>query len=153
MVVGGHSYGGVETEWIITHSHRYRAAVAYEGGGDWYRAYGDLYSVGGNTSLTWQFRGRPWEFPERYFKSSALYQMKGATIPTLFIVGDGTEYGGSYPSEYEFMYSALKQQGVEAEMLLYKKEGHVVFKPENVRDVTARVISWVERHLTPSGPQ
>jgi dipeptidyl aminopeptidase/acylaminoacyl peptidase len=147
MVVGGHSYGAVETEWIITHSHRYRAAIAYEGGGDWYRAYGDLYSVGGNTSLTWQFRGRPWEVPDRYFKSSALYQMKGATIPTLFIVGDGTEYGGSYPSEYEFMYSALKQQGVEAEMLLYKKEGHVVFKPENVRDLTARVVSWVERHL------
>ncbi|MEO8430649.1 MAG: prolyl oligopeptidase family serine peptidase [Acidobacteriota bacterium] len=151
MVVGGHSYGAVETEWIITHSHRYRAAVAYEGDGDWYRAYGDLYSVGGNTSLMWQFRGRPWEVPERYFQSSAMYQMKGATIPTLFIVGDGTEYGGSYPSAYEFMYSALKQQGVETEMLLYKKEGHVVSRPENVRDLTTRVLDWVERHLTGPG--
>ena len=147
MVAGGHSYGGVETEWIITHSHRFKAAIAYEGGGDWYRLYGDMYSVGGNTSLAWQFKGRPWEVPENYFKNSALYMMKGVTIPTMFIVGDGTEYGGSYPSEYEFMYSALKQQGVETQMLLYKKEGHVVFKPENVRDLTNRVVQWVDDHL------
>jgi dipeptidyl aminopeptidase/acylaminoacyl peptidase len=150
IVVGGHSYGAVETEWIITHSHRYKAAVAYEGGPDWYRAYGDLYSVGGNTTLTWQFRGRPWEVPENYFKNSALYMVKGITIPTLFIVGDGADYGGSYASPYEYMYSALKQQGVETQMLRYKQEGHVVFKPENVRDLTTRIVAWVDGHLQPA---
>ena len=150
IVVGGHSYGAVETEWIITHSHRYKAAVAYEGGPDWYRAYGDLYSVGGNTTLTWQFRGRPWEVPENYFKNSALYMATGVTIPTLFIVGDGVDYGGSYASPYEYMYSALKQQGVETQMLRYKQEGHVVFKPENVRDLTTRIVTWVDGHLQPA---
>jgi dipeptidyl aminopeptidase/acylaminoacyl peptidase len=147
MVVGGHSYGAVETEWIITHSHRYLAAVAYEGDPDWYRAYGDMYSVGGNTTLAWQFNGRPWEVPENYFRNSALYQVKGVTIPTMFIVGDGTEYGGTYASAYEYMYSALKQQGVETQMLRYKQEGHVVFKPENVRDLTTRIVAWVDGHL------
>jgi dipeptidyl aminopeptidase/acylaminoacyl peptidase len=149
MVVGGHSYGAVESEWILTHSHRFRAAVIYEGAGDWYRAYGDLYSVGGNTSLAWQFKGRPWETPETYFKNSPLFMMKGATIPTMFIVGDGAEYGGSNASPYEFMYSALKQQGVETQMLVYKKEGHVVFKPANVRDLTGRIVKWIDDHLAP----
>jgi dipeptidyl aminopeptidase/acylaminoacyl peptidase len=149
VVVGGHSYGAVQTEWIITHSRRFRAAVAYEGVADWYRAYGDLYSVGGNTSLTWQFNGRPWEVPENYFKNSPLYMTKDVTIPTMFIVGDGPDYGGSYASPYEFLYSALKQQGVETQMLRYKKEGHVVFKPENVRDLTTRIVKWVDDHLKP----
>jgi dipeptidyl aminopeptidase/acylaminoacyl peptidase len=151
MVVGGHSYGGVQTEWIITHSHAFKAAVAYEGVPDWYRAYGDMYSVGGNTTLAWQFLGRPWEVPENYFKNSALYMVKGVTIPTMFIVGDGVDYGGMYSSPYEFMYSALKQQGVETQMLRYRKEGHVVFKPENVRDLTARIVKWFDDHLKPAG--
>jgi dipeptidyl aminopeptidase/acylaminoacyl peptidase len=151
MVVGGHSYGAVETEWIITHSHRFRAAVIYEGVGDWYRGYGDLYSVGGNTSLAWQFRGRPWEVPERYFANSPLYMMKGVTIPTMFVVGDGAEYGGSNASPYEYMYTALKQQGIETQMLVYKKEGHVVFKPANVRDLTNRIVKWVDDHLAGRG--
>jgi dipeptidyl aminopeptidase/acylaminoacyl peptidase len=45
------------------------------------------------------------------------------------------------------MYTALKQQGVNAGMLLYKREGHVVMRPENVRDLTARVVAWVDRYL------
>jgi dipeptidyl aminopeptidase/acylaminoacyl peptidase len=152
MVVGGHSYGGVQTEWIITHSHAFKAAVAYEGVPDWYRAYGDMYSVGGNTTLAWQFLGRPWEVPENYFKNSALYMVKGVTIPTMFIVGDGVDYGGMYASPYEFMYSALKQQGVETQMLRYRKESHVVSKPENVRDLTARIVKWFDDHLKPAAP-
>jgi dipeptidyl aminopeptidase/acylaminoacyl peptidase len=31
MVVGGHSYGGVQTEWIITHSHAFKAAGGLRG--------------------------------------------------------------------------------------------------------------------------
>jgi dipeptidyl aminopeptidase/acylaminoacyl peptidase len=147
MVVGGHSWGGFLTNWVITHTGRFKAAVSYEGGADFYVTYGSEYGVGGNTSLEWQLMGKPWEVPAKYFRNSALYQMKGVTTPTLFIVGDGTAYGGSYPAEYEFMYTALKQQGVDAGMLLYKREGHVVSRPENVRDLTARVVAWVDRYL------
>ncbi len=147
MVVGGHSYGGVLTNWVITHTNRFRGAVSYEGDSDWYVTYGSEYGVGGNTSVEWQLKGRPWEVPENYFRSSSLYQMKGVKTPTLFIVGDGTTYGGSYPAEYEFMYTALKQQGVDSGMLLYKTEGHVVSRPVNVRDLTARVVAWVDDHL------
>jgi dipeptidyl aminopeptidase/acylaminoacyl peptidase len=121
--------------------------VSYEGDSDWYVTYGSEYGVGGNTSVEWQLKGRPWEVPENYFRSSSLYQMKGVKTPTLFIVGDGTTYGGSYPAEYEFMYTALKQQGVDSGMLLYKTEGHVVSRPVNVRDLTARVVAWVDDHL------
>jgi len=147
MVVGGHSWGGELTDWVITHTGRFKAAVSYEGGADFYVTYGSEYGVGGNTSLEWQLMGRPWEVPGNYFRNSSLYQMKGVTTPTLFIVGDGTTYGGSYPAEYEFMYTALKQQGVDTGMLLYRREGHVVSRPENVRDLTARVVAWVDAHL------
>jgi dipeptidyl aminopeptidase/acylaminoacyl peptidase len=147
MVVGGHSYGSVMTNWIITHTNRFKAAITYEGASDFYLLYGSEYGVGGNTSLEWSFNGKPWETPDHYFKNSCLYMMKGVRTPTLFIVGDGTEYGGSYPAEFEFMYSALKQQHVDTQMLLYKQEGHVVMRPENVRDLTERSVKWVDDHI------
>jgi dipeptidyl aminopeptidase/acylaminoacyl peptidase len=148
MVVGGHSYGSIMTNWIITHTNRFKVAVTYEGVSDFYLVYGSEYGVGGNTSVEWSFKGKPWDVPDHYFKNSCLYMMKGVKTPTLFVVGDGTEYGGSYPAEFEFMYTALKQQGVDTEMLLYKQEGHVVTRTENVRDLTQRTVKWVDDHMT-----
>ncbi|MEI9988993.1 MAG: prolyl oligopeptidase family serine peptidase [Rhizomicrobium sp.] len=58
----GHSWGGDETNYIITHSHRYRAAISYEGSDaltSWAWINATVHGV--NTSSEWDMRGSlPW---------------------------------------------------------------------------------------------
>lgn len=141
----GHSNGSVLANWIITHSHRFKVAVSYEGIADWYHSYGSGMRVGGNAFAEWTFKGRPWDVPENYRKNSASEFVKGVTTPTLFISGD---YGGGSGVEnlyhLQFMYTALKQQNVDTQLIMYRGEGHVIQRPENQRDLLTRVLDWIE---------
>ncbi len=144
----GHSYGSVLTNWIITHTHRFKVAVSYEGWAENYLAYGSGLRVGGNGITEWLFKGKPWETPQNYRKNSAAEFVRGVKTPTLFISAD--HHGGSGVENlyhHEFMYTALKKQGVDTQLLIYKGEGHVITRPENQRDLLMRVLDWVDSHL------
>lgn len=141
MAVAGHSYGGVETDWIITHTHRFRAAVSYEG-------YSDLYSLWGTnkiavSNLEWLFNGTPLTESQAYLYNSAMYDAGNATTPTLFI---NAENGINSPSTSS-MYTAMKKHGVDTQYLEYKGEGHVVSQPANQRNLIYWCVNWVDTHL------
>ena len=143
LVVSGHSYGSVLTNWIITHTDRFKVAISKEGAGEMYFAYGTGYRVGGNSIFEWLFKGKPWEVPENYRANSAVEFIKGVKTPTLFVSGDR----GIPLYHNEFLFTALSKQGVDAQMLVYKDEGHVIERPENNRDLLMRVLDWVDSHL------
>jgi dipeptidyl aminopeptidase/acylaminoacyl peptidase len=145
----GHSYGSLMTNWIITHTKRFKVAVSYEGIADLYMSYATGLRVGGNSIEEWLFKGKPWEVPGNYRKNSATEYVKGVTTPTLFISGD---YSGGSGVEnlyhHEFMYTALKKQGVDTQLVIYKGEGHLVTSPQNQRDLLTRILDWIDTHLT-----
>lgn len=143
MALIGHSYGAVLTNWIIPRTNRFKVAVSYEGVAEMYLAYGVGTRVGGNSIAEWLFKGKPWDVPENYRRNSMVEDVKSIKTPTLFISGDK-----SIPLYHnEFLYTALKKQGVDARMLVYKDESHVIQRPENQRDLLMRVLDWVESHL------
>jgi len=84
----------------------------------------------------WLWKGTLWGAPENYRKSSAV---KGVKTPTLFIAAENglPRYGT------DFLFTALKRQGVETQYLLFKGENHVVSRPENQRELRRRVLDWV----------
>lgn len=143
LVVSGHSYGSVLTNWIITHTDRFKVAISKEGAGEMYFAYGTGYRVGGNSILEWLFKGKPWEVPENYRANSAIEFINGVKTPTLFVSGDR----GVPLYHNEFLFTALSKQGVDTQLLIYKDEGHVIKRPENNRDLLMRVLDWVDSHL------
>ena len=61
--VTGGSYGGYMTNWIVTHTDRFKAAVTQ-------RSVSDLSSMFGNSDIgwdiAWEFSGSPWENRETY---------------------------------------------------------------------------------------
>jgi hypothetical protein len=77
--VGGYSYGGYMTNWLITQTDRFKAAVtgagAVEHAGNW-----------GNDDMTvddaYFLGGRPWEAAKRYVDEGALFQMHKVRTPT-----------------------------------------------------------------------
>lgn len=144
MAVIGHSYGGTETNWIISHSDRFRAAITYEG------AHSDYllnWGINGAVSRHLDIRyGSALQFPERYSRLSVLTAAKEITTPTMFVSG----FGGRSPGDmYPWLFAALRSRGVEAQYRIYDEEPHTVSKPANVRDLLDAFIRWIDGHLSP----
>ncbi len=146
LAVIGQSWGAVLTNWIITHTHRFKVAVSKEGLAEEYLAWANgptTVAPRVNTTAEWFYQGTPWEVPQNYRKSSALEYVKGVQTPTLFVSGEN-----GFPRYHnQFLYIAWRRQGVEAQYLVYKGEGHVIERPENQRDLLGRVFNWVDSHL------
>jgi dipeptidyl aminopeptidase/acylaminoacyl peptidase len=138
----GWSYGGYMTMWGVTQTNRFRAAVAGAGIADWASYYGE------NSIDQWMipFFGKSvYDDPEVYARSAPLTFIKNVKTPTLIIVGD-SDGECPTPQSYEFWH-ALKTLGVETELVVYEREGHMFVKPADVRDVIARMTNWFDAHL------
>jgi len=140
----GWSYGGYMTMWGVTQTDRFRAAVAGAGIADWASYYGE------NQIDQWMipFFGKSvYDDPEVYARSAPLTFIRNVKTPTLVLVGD-SDGECPTPQSYEFWH-ALKTLGVETELVVYEREGHMFVKPAHVRDVMERMSGWFNTHLQP----
>ena len=81
----GHSYGGFMTMWAVTHTSRFRAAVAGAGVANWVSYYGQ------NGIDQWMkpfFGATMYDDPRIYDALSPIRTIKAATTPTLIYVGE-----------------------------------------------------------------
>lgn len=143
MVVIGHSHGALLTNWIVTHSHRFRAAISYEGGSasPWL-VWGAMGTVNRYLNILY---GSALEYPERYWRRSALGVTHGVTTPVLWVA----DYGGArLGNVYAWLHAAWLFQGVETQYRIYAENSHVLRDPDNQRDLLTAGIEWVDRHLT-----
>jgi dipeptidyl aminopeptidase/acylaminoacyl peptidase len=140
--VMGWSYGGFMTNWLVATTNRFRAASSGAG-------IANLASFRGTSDLLRflpdYFGGEPWEVPERYLARSPLFQLAGATTPTLIQHGEADRRVPT--SQSHEMYQALKRLGVEAELVLYPREEHGLDEPKHLLDAARRNLAWFERHL------
>jgi dipeptidyl aminopeptidase/acylaminoacyl peptidase len=119
LAIGGYSYGGYMTNWLITQTTRFKAAVtgagAVEHAANW-----------GNDDETfddaWYLSGTPWEKPELYQSEAAIFQINKVTTPT-HIVGGGADIRVSY-LEQVLLERALQKLSVPHELLVFPGEGH-----------------------------
>lgn len=123
LTIGGYSYGGYMTNWLITQTTRFKAAVtgagAVEHAANW-----------GNDDVTWDdawyLSGTPWEKPELYQSEAALFQMNKVTTPT-HIVGGNADNRVSYFEQVLFE-RALQRLHVPHTLLVFPGENHPLDK-------------------------
>lgn len=138
----GWSYGGYMTMWGVTQTGMFRAAVAGAGIADWASYYGE------NKIDQWMipFFGKSvYDDPGVYARSAPLTFIKYVRTPTLILVGD-SDGECPTPQSYEFWH-ALKTLGVQTELVVYEREGHMFVKPADVRDVMERASDWFDAYL------
>jgi dipeptidyl aminopeptidase/acylaminoacyl peptidase len=140
LAVIGHSYGGYLTNWIITHTTRFKVAVSYEGWSDRTLLVG-IY--GTSTGDDWLFKGNPWQVPDNYRKNSSITFITAVTTPALLISGER----GIANCDNQVFHTALNARGVDTQLLIYRGEGHSIVGPENQRDLLGRVLQWIDLHL------
>lgn len=143
--VTGQSYGGYMTNWIITQTNRFKAAVS-DGG------ISNLISFSGtslyHSLIESEFNGSSYDNFSLLWQWSPLRNIKNATTPTLILHG---EVDNEVPlSQAEEMYIALKKLCVDSTLVQYKGEGHgwrPDLKPKNRYDILTRTIEWFNKYL------
>jgi dipeptidyl aminopeptidase/acylaminoacyl peptidase len=138
--VGGWSYGGMLTNYIITKTDRFRAAVS--GASD--AAHGSLYGTDDLQRL-WEFAGLPWEDPEFYERSSSINFVTNITTPTLFIVG--AEDRRTPANQSEQMYIRLRRLEIPTGLIVYPGESHGIARPSYQIDRFRRNQEWYAKYV------
>lgn len=143
MGVTGVSYGGYLTNWITTHTNRFKAAVPVSGIsnliGQWSEGANPLWFESDMEVM-------PSENYERAWNVSPLKYIHGASTPTLFINGRW-DFITSL-NQADAMFMALKKLGVDTQIALYPEEGHGVNRePRHTADYHERAIAWFDKYL------
>jgi dipeptidyl aminopeptidase/acylaminoacyl peptidase len=142
MAVTGGSYGGFMTNWIITQTPRFRAAVARASVSNLVSFYAtSLYQ----DLIHAEFGGAPWDDYELLWRWSPLRYVREARTPTLFIHGELDN--DVHITQAEEMYTALRRRGVETVMVRYPREGHSFREPRHRQDALERTLAWFDKYL------
>ena len=140
--IGGWSYGGLLTDYVIASDTRFKSAISGAGSGNQLSTYGaDLYIVEYNAEL-----GPPWRNPALWLKVSyPFFHADRIRTPTLFLGGDkdfNVPVAGG-----EQMYQALRTLGVPAQLVVYPGEYHVLTRPSFLVDRFRRYLEWMDKYL------
>ena len=140
--IGGWSYGGLLTDYVIASDTRFKAAISGAGSGNQLSTYGtDEYIVEYNAEL-----GPPWRNPALWLKVSyPFFHADRIRTPTLFLGGDkdfNVPVAGG-----EQMYQALRTLGVPAQLVVYPGEYHVLTRPSFLLDRFRRYLDWMDKYL------
>lgn len=144
MGITGGSYGGYLTNWIISHTNRFKAAVTQ-------RSLTHLWSFYGTTDIQnfieFEF-GLPWKNKEELWKRSPIAYTEAIQTPLLIL---HSELDFRVPiSQAEELYLLLKRQGKEVVFVRYPDEGHELSRsgqPIHRVDRLNRIADWFDRHL------
>lgn len=142
MVVGGWSYGGISTDYLIASTTRFKAASSGAGVGNLLGLYGvDEYILQYDNEL-----GQPWKHLDTYIKLSyPFFHVERIKTPTLFMGGDKDF---NVPLEGgQQMYQALKSEGIPAELIVYPGQFHGFTRPSFIRDRYERWFAWYDKYL------
>ncbi|MCC9073531.1 prolyl oligopeptidase family serine peptidase [Flavobacterium sp. F-65] len=151
----GHSFGGYETDFIITQTNLFAAAAAGAAATD----LTSFYLTVGRTGRDdiWRFENHQWrmgkslfEDKEGYDRNSPIVHAKNITTPLLSWTG-GKDKQVNWNQSIEF-YLALRRLEKKHIMLLYPKEEHTISNSENQKDLSNRVHEWFDYHLKDMQP-
>ena len=143
LAVGGWSYGGILTDYVITKTGRFKAAISGASEANYFANYGtDHYQYEWETEL-----GLPWRNMERWIKLSPWFSIDKVTTPTLLMGGADDMNVPLLNSEQ--LYQALRRLGVPTELVIYPGQEHGIRKPSYVKDRYERYVAWYDRYLKP----
>lgn len=143
LFVTGGSYGGYMTNWVITQTNRFKAAVSSASVSNLISFYAtSLYQ----DLVHAEFNGFPWAGDNfaTLWKWSPLAHVARASTPTLFLHGENDN--DVHITQAEEMFTALRRRGIAAELVRYPREGHGLREPKHRLDAAERTLAWFDRY-------
>jgi dipeptidyl aminopeptidase/acylaminoacyl peptidase len=150
MGIEGVSYGGQLSDWLITQTNEFKAAIPTAG-------ISNLISY---NYMTYYNQYEEMEFGQFFhqgrlmddaWERSALKHVANVHTPTMLIHGENDP---DVPiAEAEQYFVALKDVGVETVFVRYPREGHGLRETKHVVDSIDRSVAWYERHFPKVGSE
>lgn len=147
----GHSFGGYETDFIITQSNLFACAVA---GAATTNNLSSYLSVSQNLGIPNFFKFEygqsrmivsPYENMDWYLNNSPV--MHAANVNTPLLSWTGLKDPQVEPRQSFEFYMALRRLGKTHILLAYPNEVHSMEKKENAIDLTAKIEEWFDYYL------
>lgn len=139
--VGGWSYGGILTNYVITKSTRFKAAISGASMGLLVANFGvDHYQLGNERE--W---GNPWENRDLWEELSPWNHIGEVTTPTLFMGGESDWNVPILNSEQ--MYQALRRRGIATRLVVYPGQPHGLRVPSYNVHRYREYLAWYDRYV------
>ncbi|MDQ3908018.1 MAG: S9 family peptidase [Acidobacteriota bacterium] len=149
--VGGWSYGGILTDYMIATDTRFKAATSGAGTAFTVAFYGtDQYIIQYDYEIGPPWNPKAWETYQKI--SYPFLHADRIKTPTLFL---GGERDFNVPVQgSQQMYQALRSLGVDTQLVIYPNEFHGIQRPSYQRDRYERYVAWYDKYLkkTPTRP-
>ena len=140
--VGGWSYGGMLTNYMIASTDRFKVAISGSGMSNMLGGYGiDQYVRAWELEL-----GKPWENTEAWLRLSYPFlEADRIKTPTLFLCG-ASDFNVPLAAS-EQMYQALRSLDVPTELVIYPDQHHSLTRVSFQHDKRRRYLEWYDRYL------
>ena len=146
LAVTGGSGGGVLTNWTITHTDRFAAAVSQRDISNWaswwYTADFTLFQA------NW-FKAPPFEDRQDYENRSAITYVKNIHTPVMFVLGD-SDYRTPQDSGGEQLFRALKYLKRPTAMVVFPRETHELSRsgePWHRIERLDHIVGWFDKWM------
>jgi dipeptidyl aminopeptidase/acylaminoacyl peptidase len=147
--VGGWSYGGILTDYLIASDTRFKAATSGAGTAFTVAFYGtDQYIIQYDYEIGPPWNPKAWD---TYVKISYPFlHADRIQTPTLFM---GGERDFNVPVQgSQQMYQALRSLGIDTQLIIYPNENHGIQRPSYQRDRMERYLGWYDKYVKKLNP-
>ena len=147
----GQSFGGYETNFIVTQTPIFKTAISGVSIYDLERMYLSL-SASSGTPEVWRFESQQWRMGTSFFENRKIYTenspssyVENVSTPMLLWAGEvDTQID---PNQSIAFYIALRRLKKEAVLLLYDNESHSLMNSKNQVDLHDKLKDWLAFHL------
>lgn len=150
----GHSFGGYQTNFIITQTNRFKAAVSSGGASDILYSYLEMHQETRKPNM-WRFEsqqyrmgGSLFDLIENYRNNSPMSFAAKVNTPLLLWAGK-EDYQVNWNQSVTW-YLALKRLNKEVVLLLYPNTRHVILDDVTKMDVATKTMAWFDFYLKDS---
>ena len=144
IAVAGVSYGGYMAALLPTLTDRFAAAIVAS-------PLTDMVSSYYGSSLTVFVRdyvgGHPATEPALYLSRSPVFA--GERLRTPSLITNGLRDRATPVGQATELFRALREQGTDAELVIYPTEGHGFSDVATRTDWMGRMVTWLDRYLGP----
>ncbi|CAM4936790.1 unnamed protein product [Rotaria socialis] len=142
LAIGGYSYGGYLTNWLITQTTRFNAALSGAGGLEHVSDWGTIDLPVDVTDI---FGGFPWEVPHIYQSEGAIYQLDKVRTLTYIVTGENDVRVSS--SQSYILERGLHYLGIPVQLLIFPGEGHLLSNNPWHRKIKVREeLKWLQKY-------
>lgn len=152
----GHSFGGYETNFILTQTNLFAAAVSGAGVSDIIRTYFSISDENQKPEL-WRYENQQFRMVYSFYEDKDAYLsncpiLNADKINTPLLTWAGKDDVNVKPEQSMALYLALRRLNKTHIMLQYPKQRHILSEPLAQEDLSKKTMEWFDYYLKNKSP-